>query len=53
VIKAESEDRDSIGCSSRTTSAHDAEGMRPDTTAALRELNDRRMANLEHFSVRE
>ena len=33
VIKAESEDRDSIGRSSRTTSAHDVEGMRRDHRA--------------------
>jgi len=36
LIKAESEDRDSIGCSSRTTSAHDVEGMGLDQRGSAR-----------------
>jgi len=39
--QAESEDRESVGYSSRTTSAHDRE-VCVETTAALRELNDRK-----------
>lgn len=36
LIKAESEDRDSIGCSSRMTSAHDVEGMGRDDRGSAR-----------------
>jgi len=46
VIEAESEDRDSIGCSSRTTSAHDVEDMRRDHRRSAR--TQRSQNSVEH-----